>query len=60
MKKQNHELGLVSYESGEENSLSLKHELVAAVANGDEDEADKLRLLLKGYISEYRHPATLD
>lgn len=57
MRTHKKELGVISYEFEREISTSLKHELVAAVANGDDDEADKLRLLLQEDINEDGHRA---
>ena len=38
---------LIEYTAGHEEVLSLKHQLVRAVARGDETEAEFLRSLMK-------------
>ncbi len=43
---------MIEYKPNEEESRSLKHQLVSAVAAGDEAAAEELRMLLKLIPSE--------
>ena len=47
MKRSENDMHAINYEPARPERHSLKQKLVAAVANGDEEAADELRLLLK-------------